>query len=153
MAEVGGLISLPEPACGVGEIGFEVVPLAEARISILESGGPDFVIRNQRQWCEFWRFTHSGLENPPTCDRSVADTELVIATTSVGGSTCYGIAIERIQQLPGSRDVTVFVNDINPGNGCICGAGFGRPLQAVVVAEPIARVEFVHEPKVIDCSR
>ena len=156
------LTPLPEAACEVGELGFEVLPTGFFGRGFLDSGlGPDFVIRNRRQWCEFWRTAHSGLYRsdtglPPPCDKSLVDfrNELVIATLG-GAGTCIAVAVERIEQKPGSRDVTVFVNDIQyvTANGCGCLQFVNYPVQAVVVAEPIGRVEFVHEGKVQElCS-
>lgn len=162
MPRAGGIISLPQPTCGVGELGFEIVQLnnefdgASGRnFPLGPPGSRDFVIRTERRWCEWWQIAHSHLETPPPCNLSLVDfsTELVIATTRSGEDTCHGVAVKRIEQVPGTRDIDVIVSDVNPGAECLCGPAFVWPIQAVIVAEPVGRVTFVHQQTVVSCEQ
>jgi len=141
------------PACEEDDVAFEVVLLQSFPFSF--DAPRDFVIRNERQWCTFWRQVHLNLDPAPACDRAAIDFrhELVIAsTTGSGPNGCYGVDIPEIKRIRG-RGIRVFVNERIPGPDCLCTLSFVSPIQAVVVSEPVERVEFVHEETVLDCSR
>lgn len=150
---------------GGGEVSFEEILFGDLGGGY---GGPtDFVIRNPRQWCDFWRQAHSRLIEPLPCDRSLVDfrRDVVIASAFGGPNGCFGVEItditawrrHRYQHQRGlGRDrgrgrLRVFVRDIVPGTGCICTQSLVFPVRAVVVSKPVGRVRFVHQAETLQC--
>lgn len=114
-----------------------------------------FVLRSAEAWCDFWADAHSSQTEPPACEPGLVDFdhETVLAVT-VGSrpNGCYGIAVDAIVtgEEPGS--VTVFVREQVPGPGCLCTQAFTSPTEAVVVANPVGSVDFVHEVSTLPCE-
>ena len=147
-------VSHAHPVCEPDEVDFEVV-LMNSLFDIFAEPR-DFVIRNEHQWCRFWRDAHAALTDPPECDRSAVDFrhETVIAS-ALGNrpNGCFGVHIGEIRRVEGTRRLTVFVEERTPGRDCLCTQSFISPVQAVVVPARVRWVEFVHETSVVDCTR
>jgi hypothetical protein len=126
-------------------------------------GPTDLVIRNERQWCEFWIQAHGRRAEPPPCDLSLVDFrhEVVIASSNRGNNGCVRVGIADIeagrwhQRGLGSRrgGLRVFVRDTFPGRNCLCTQSFVFPVRAVVVSKPVGRVSFIHETVISQCER
>jgi hypothetical protein len=126
-------------------------------------GPTDLVIRNERQWCEFWKQAHGIRVEPPPCDLTLVDFrhEVVIASSIRGSNGCVGIGIANIESGRRHRrglgrrrgGLRVFVRDIVPGRNCICTQSFVFRVRAVVVSKPVGRVSFIHETAITQCER
>jgi len=145
-------IATAQPACVVDFVDFEVISLKSFGIF---AEPHDFVIRNERQWCRFWRKAHAAFVEPPPCDRSAVDFqhEMVLASTSgPQPNACFGLRIAEITRVRGALGIQVFVDESTPGPSCVCAAVIVFPVQAVVVSKPVGPVEFVHQSTSRRCS-
>jgi len=117
-------------------------------------GPTDLVIRNERQWCEFWEQAHGVRTEPPPCDLSVVDFrhEAVIASAFAGSNGCISIDITHIEARHGRGDLSVFTRDTVPGRSCLCTLSFVFPVHAVVVSKPVGRVSFIHDTATLQCG-
>lgn len=136
------------------DVAFEEVLLGD--FGLFYDGPLDLVIRNERQWCEFWMEAHGSRAEPLPCDLSLIDFrhELVIASATVGSNGCFGINIPQIERerRRGRGRLRVFVREIIPGRNCICTQAFVFPVRAVVVSKPVGRVGFIHETAILQCE-
>lgn len=145
-------VARPE-ACSGDAVAFEEVLFGNFRP--FYDGPTDLVIRNERQWCEFWKQAHGNRTGPPRCDRSLVDFrhEVVIASALAGSNGCYTIDIIRIEAGQRGRGaLRVFARDTVPGPHCICTLSLVFRVKAVVVSKPVGRVLFIHEPATLQCG-
>jgi hypothetical protein len=144
--------SASKPACR-GDVPFD--PILSASASPFEFPEPeDFVIRTEKQWCEFWARAHSARTNPPPCDLGLADFRYeVIVATAIGSRSngCFGVAVSCIETSRGRGALRVFIRERVPGPRCICTLSLVSPVHAVVVDKSVGRVDFVHEISVLQC--
>lgn len=148
-------------ASGGDDVAFEEIFVGD--FGLFYDGPTDLVIRNERQWCEFWEQAHGRRAEPPPCDLSLVDFrhEVVIASSMPGSNGCVGIGIANIESGRGHRrglgrrrgGLRVFVRDIVPGRNCLCTQSFVFPVRAVVVSKPVGRVSFIHETAITQCER
>ena len=140
-------------ASGEDEVAFAEVLVGD--FGLFYDGPSDLVIRNQRQWCEFWEQAHDTRADPPSCDLSLLDFrhEVVIASAIAGGNGCYRIDITGIEAEPGRGELRVFARDTVPDRHCICTQAMVFRVQAVVVSRPVGRVRFIHETATLQCER
>jgi len=71
---VASLLLLGVPAAQASsddDVAFEEVLVGD--FGFFYDGPSDLVIRNQRQWCEFWEQAHGTRADPPSCDLSLVD--------------------------------------------------------------------------------
>ena len=148
------LLGVPAAQASSGDnVAFEEVLFGD--FGFFYDGPSDLVIRNPRQWCEFWNQTHGTQTDPPSCDLSLVDFqyEVVIASAIAGGNGCYRIDITRIEAGPGRGALRVFARDTVPDRHCICTQSLVFRVQAVVVSKPVGRVRFIHETATLQCER
>jgi hypothetical protein len=150
---VGGLLLTPVVSHADEPVEFRVLDLGRTATAPVEPG--DFVIRNERQWCEFVDEIYGGL--PPTpCGEFDIDfrRENVIASTlGARPNGCYFASIRSITRVSGPRRLHVVVSELfcSPGPRLCSLHRIIYPIAAVVVSKPLNRVEFVHPPVVPVC--
>lgn len=152
-------VSTAEDCAGGGEVEFEELLFggpSHRQFPSSYNGPTDLVIRNERQWCQFWELAHGNRTDPPPCDTSLVDfrREAVIATARAGSNGCVTVdlvGLEASEQY-GRFLLTALVRDTGPGRGCICSAAFVFRVKAYVVSEPMGLVDFVHEPATLECG-
>ena len=144
---------------GDTDVAFEEILVGD--FGVRYDGPTDLVIRNERQWCDFWEKAHAIRTEPPPCDLSLVDfrREAVIATAVAGSNGCVRTDITHIETRRGHRarggrrgGLRVFVRDAFPGRNCLCTLSFVFPVQAVVVSKPVGRVRFMHETATLQCE-
>ena len=146
-------VSTTEECSGGDAVAFEEILVGDFRP--FHDGPSDLVIRNERQWCEFWGQAHGIRTEPPRCDRSLVDFrhEVVIASAITGPSGCYTIDITHIEAVQRGRGaLRVFTRDTVPGPNCICTLSLVFRVKAVVVSKPVGRVVFIHDPATLECG-
>lgn len=113
----------------------------------------DHVFRNKRSWCAFWTEAFGEVSSPPACPAVDFRHDVVLASLSQEGG-CSRSQIDSITRVGRRRNVEVLVRHSfpAPGSNCVCLASFWHALQAVAVARPIRKVEFVHESVEFECQ-